>query len=206
MENQNHKQMRFDQPKFKTFYRNPKTQELEPSRLKEIYKEIFVMEEFLPKEIELNILNQLNSMTKWNVHCNYYPEEMELNWFNNKLSLDMDLSIMAQMVSNIMTPEFMIFSHANFIRMLPGESSPVMCSYHDESPKKHDYNLALYVGNWTGGDLVFPKLNFTYSPKPRELLILKSDENYEHYVTKVISGTRYVWIDYAIKHPGYVVM
>jgi hypothetical protein len=174
--------------------------------MKEIYPEIFVYEEFLPGFLEKQYLNMIYETKNWNIHGNYDAGDFGDKFWKDKLTEDFNLMHLISMVTNMITPEFMPFPHLNFIRMLPGDSSKTYCSKYLGNPGTHDLNLAVYLGNWTGGNLVFPKLNFSYTPKPRDLLIFKADEKYEHYITEVKSGERYSWITYGIKHPGYVPM
>ena len=65
------------------------------------------------------------------------------------------------------------------------------------------YKIAVYVSDFSGGEIVFPNIGFEYKPEAGDLLIFKSGIEYEHYTKTVISGTRYVYMDYLIKHPAY---
>lgn len=204
-------EMRFENPKYKNYIRTADDKDGNPGQLiqtpmQEIYPEIFVYKNFLPESVEKNYLSMIKSSKNWNVHGNYDTGDFGDKFWINKLSEDFNLMHLIVMVTNTITPEFMPFPHLNFIRMLPGDSSRVYCSNYPENVGTHDLNLCVYLGQWTGGELVFPKINFTYNPEPRDLLIFKSDPLYEHYISEVKSGERYSWISYGIKHPGYVPM
>lgn len=56
-----------------------------------------------------------------------------------------------------------------------------------------DVSTVLYLGGeFTGGLLVFTKLGITINPKKGSLVIFPSGEKYEHLVTKVESGQRFM--------------
>jgi hypothetical protein len=211
---------RYADPKYKKYIYDIKNENINPggllpSPIKEIYEEIFVYENFLPEHLEKKYLQVIKSLDKWDFHNSYIDSEPNASWLNDRISLDFThlndktricLSELYALVSDVLTPEYMPFPHFNFIRMLPGEKSPLYATRHKNNPTIHDLNISVYLGEWTGGDLVFPKLNFSYSPKPRDLLIFKSDYDYKYYIDNVESGERYSWITYGIKHPGYFPM
>jgi Rps23 Pro-64 3,4-dihydroxylase Tpa1-like proline 4-hydroxylase len=73
---------------------------------------------------------------------------------------------------------------------------------HDDlhSGKEHfKVSIVLYPGGeFTGGDIIFPNINFKYSPKAGDAVIfLSAPKEFEHGVELVTSGKRYVmpvWI------------
>jgi hypothetical protein len=59
------------------------------------------------------------------------------------------------------------------------------------------------MSEFSGGEIVFPEINFEYKPEAGELLVFDIDSKLDHYTKPVTSGTRYVYMDYVIQHPGY---
>lgn len=92
---------------------------------------------------------------------------------------------------NLYISEFMISSY------YPGYSMDV----HTDIADRYHFSVSgvLYFNNdFTGGDIIFPNINYRYSPQLGDLVLFKSDltEN-DHGVEEVTSGIRYVmpvWI------------
>ena len=61
-----------------------------------------------------------------------------------------------------------------------------------------DVSLLIYLNNdFTGGNITFPKFNFTYRPEVGDLLIFPSDHRYMHRAEVVYSGFRYAVVSWA---------
>lgn len=61
-------------------------------------------------------------------------------------------------------------------------------SYHNPEPIV--FGVAIYLNDdFTGGELVYPELNLTVKPRPRNMVIHKAQ--YLHKVLPVTSGSRY---------------
>ena len=61
-----------------------------------------------------------------------------------------------------------------------------------------DISLLLYLNNdFTGGALSFPLFNYTYRPRPGDLIFFPSDFRYQHQAHPVETGLRYVVVSWA---------
>jgi len=61
-----------------------------------------------------------------------------------------------------------------------------------------DISLLLYLNDdFTGGELEFPVFNYTYQPRPGDLLFFPSDFRYRHQANAVQSGVRYAIASWA---------
>lgn len=171
------------------------------SNIIKLSEEIYLYKNFLEKAIADKYLTNLESFSEdqWHLHENYEPGDLNGDYWDGKLSLDIiDMQFQNTLV-NYFAPDFWPYQHCNFIRLKTGESA-------DESFEIYnfiDYKIALYLGNFSGGEIFFPKLNVEYKPESNDLLIFKSDINHKHITKTVTSGTRYAYIDFLVKHPGY---
>jgi len=189
---------------FKTFKDN--------SFIKEIYPEIFLYKNFIPEDINYEYLFILNSKPdQWNIHGNYqigdHNEFGDLYDWTDKLSFDFNFDYLKSKLITTIAPIHWIFNHRNFIRLKIGDSTALSTSYEEMNMMyaKPQYKLAYYLGSWTGGELVFPKINFEFKPEQGDLLIFSPDKDYTHFTKEVTSGTRYCYIDLLNYHPGYFI-
>jgi hypothetical protein len=98
-----------------------------------------------------------------------------------------------------------MYQHANFVRLKTGQFAEINNNssfYINDDPIAY-YKIGLYIGDFEGGEINFPKINFKYKPEENDLLIFKVDREYEHETLEVTSGTRYAYMDCLIPHPGY---
>lgn len=189
---------------FKTFKDNP--------FIKEIHPGIFLYKDFLPNYVNHKYRSELElRKDEWNMHGNYTVGDHEefgdlYNW-KDKLSFDFNLDYLKLKIVNTVAPIYWIFNHTNFIRLRTGDSAALSISYEDMNMMyaKPEYKLVYYIGNWTGGELVFPKINFEFIPEEGDLLIFSPDREYVHFTKEVTSGTRYCYIDVLNYHPGYFI-
>jgi hypothetical protein len=68
-----------------------------------------------------------------------------------------------------------------------------------------DYGVCVYFGDYTGGEVYYPKLQIEVEVKPGDLIIHGALQDYEHGVKVVKSGTRYTYSNFALKaekNPG----
>lgn len=78
-----------------------------------------------------------------------------------------------------------------FLKYLNGMSSP---SHFDDLAEYTIRVTLLYYpnDNYEGGEIVFPKFNVTIKPKADQIILFPSSYVYEHYVSEVKNGIRYV--------------
>lgn len=178
----------------------------------EIHPEIFLYKNFLPTYLNKKYCSIMESKeNEWNKHGNYSVDDHNefgdlYNW-NSKLSFDFNFDSLKIKIINLVSPVHWGFNHTNFIRLKTGDSAPVSRSYEDMNAMhlKPLYKLCYYIGEWTGGELFFPLLNFEFKPEEGDLLIFSSDKEYIHLTKEVTSGTRYCYIDMLNYHSGYFI-
>lgn len=143
----------------------------------------------------------------WYSHFNVEAGDMSGYFLDGKLSLDLvERTLHDRLITEFATENLWIYCHGNFLRLKSGESSNIedsatkwLTGYKPFVQSK----IALYINDFEGGEIVFPKIEFEYKPEAGELLVIDIDENLEHYTKPVISEIRYVYMDYIIQHPGY---
>jgi hypothetical protein len=178
----------------------------------EIFPKIYLYKNFLPRYLNDKYRSEMELRKEsWNKHGNYSVGDHEdfgdlYNW-TDKLSFDFNFEHLKYKIINLISPPYWIFSHTNFIRLKTGDSAPLTRSYEDMDAmySKPLYKLVYYIGDWTGGELVFPLLDFEFKPEEGDLLIFSSDREYVHLTKEVTSGVRYCYIDMLNYHPGYFI-
>ena len=73
------------------------------------------------------------------------------------------------------------------VKRLPGNIHGLHDDY--EYGDEHlQYGGVVYLNSWQGGEIYFPKVNFSYSPNGRDMILFDShDKMYTHGVKKVLS-------------------
>lgn len=169
---------------------------------------IYLFKNFLNKDILDRLILKISELGKndWFRHENIIPGDISGEYWDGKLSLDIIDQDFHDSLINFFAPEFWIFSHGNILKIESGESSNIEHSLSDKMEYYKEiipYKMAVYLSDFGGGEIVFPNVGFEYKPEAGDLLIFKSGLEYEHYTKEVTSGTRYVYMDYLIKHPQY---
>jgi hypothetical protein len=163
-------------------------------------KEIYLYENFYE---DLDSIEQpLIQMEEkdWSTHGNYEVNDHGFEYWNNILSLDFVERKFHDSIINFVSPEYWILSHGNFMRLRKEDSAPI---YNNSMPDSIEYVLAYYAGDFTGGEILFLDSDIKYQPKKNDLIIFKPCS---FDISPVISGTRYSYLDYLIRHPGYIVV
>lgn len=143
----------------------------------------------------------------WYFHANLETGDIAGDFLDGKLSLDVVYRpLHDKLITQFATKHLWIYCHGNFLRLRPGEGSSIKDSSTellvDYRPFIQD-KIALYISEFSGGEIVFPEIGLEYKPEAGELLVIEIDEKLDHYTKPVKSGVRYVYMDYVIKHPGY---
>lgn len=174
-----------------------------------LQENIFLYKNFFDKDVLKTYENKLNSLDKdqWFKHENYEEGDIENNYWNGKLSTDIIESDFLNKLVNYFAPSHWIMQNTNFVRLQSGQSSIDELStgeFEGENfilDNAFEYCIAIYFGEWEGGEINFPLANFKYLPKYGDMLIFKPNSN--HFTEEVRSGVRYAYQDYLIKNPGY---
>ena len=159
---------------------------------------IYLYKNFYPDVEQIDSL--LSSVTDWDSHGNYEPNDHTDEFWKGKLSPDFIDKRFHEYIINLIAPEYWILSHSNFMKLGPEDNCPV---YNNNIPKEFEYILAYYAGNFTGGAITFLDADITYQPERNDLILFKPTSI---DISKVKSGTRYSYLDYLIKHPGYIMV
>lgn len=123
------------------------------------------------------------------------------NWYADKTYELEDLAYSYKKVSELLLPELYVVPSIAMLITQTGDEMFV----HTDSPEHEedvdspdhfetchivDYGVVMYYGEWTGGDVFYPKLGLSVSPKAGDLLIHKSRHPYDHGVKPIESGVR----------------
>lgn len=68
-----------------------------------------------------------------------------------------------------------------------------------------EFGVVLYFGEFTGGEVIYPKQDRVVSVQPGDLVIHGALEDYAHGVKPVLSGSRYAYSNFCLeasKNPG----
>lgn len=188
---------KFD-PENVSFIKNEKTVE--------IAKNIFLVKNFLSEREfgKYYKIIQCFDEDSWNEHFSREPGDLSDFW-KDKLSPDFIDYVLTNAIVNFLAPEYWPLKHQNVCRLKTGESSNgIIKTKNNKKGYGFSYNLAFYFGEFTGGELCIEGIEFKYKPEPNDLIIFDADYSYE--IKKVTGGTRYSYIDYIHRHPGYYIM
>jgi hypothetical protein len=175
----------------------------EDTNLIQLYEDIYVYKNFLDINILDGYKKRLDSFSEndWHQHGNYEIGDIEGTFWGDKCSLDIIDRKFHDPIFNFFAPNYWMYQHDNFVRLKSEQFSEL--DYNHSSIGLAEYKVAIYFGDFTGGKVVFPDLKVEYQPESNDLLIFKIDQKYNHKTEPVTSGTRYAYMDYLIKHPGY---
>jgi len=144
---------------------------------------------------------QSHNEQEWHQHENIESGDIDGTFWEDKCGADIINTLdIHDPLLDVLAPSHWTYQHINFIRLRAGQRSEI--NLH-QSAIFAEYKIAWYLGNFKGGEIVFPNLNFKYQPEHNDLLIFKINSDTHHYTDIVTSGTRYAYMDYIIPHPGY---
>lgn len=169
---------------------------IEDKNYKLIGHGIYLYKNFLdPKDIEY-IYEQIKALPEedWFTH----PTEPN---FDGRISVNLDVNAIHAKIIDSVIPYYWINQHLTVNRLRSGEEGPV---FGNPLWNSADYIVAIYFGEWVGGELkILNDPDFKIKANAGDLLLLPINES-KYQVTKVLSGTRYVYIDYMYKHMEWV--
>jgi hypothetical protein len=169
---------------------------IQDTNYKHIGHGIYLYKNFLDyKEISY-VKEQIQSLTEkdWYTH----PTESD---FDGRVSINLDVNVIHQKIIDSVIPYYWINQHFTVNRLRENEEGPV---FGNPLWNSADYIVAIYFGEWVGGELkILNDPDFKIKANPGDLLLLPINES-KYQVTKVLSGTRYVYIDYMYKHMEWV--
>ena len=166
----------------------------------EIYKDIghgiHLYKNFLSEKEIRFIERQISELEEkdWFTH----PTESS---FDGKVSINLDLSLIHSKIVDSVIPFYWINQHDTINRLKRGQEG---IPFGKPEWNSADYIVAIYFGEWVGGELkIVDDLDFKIKAGPGDLLLLPINES-KYQVNKVLSGVRYVYIDYMYKHMEWV--
>lgn len=177
--------------------------------LKEIYPGILSCKNYLEKsELEYYAKTLADCPEEtWFSHYDIEPGDINGKFLDGKLSLDIvKRSLHEKLINFFAIDHLWIYCHSNVLRLKTGEYSSLEDNNTERLIKYFPFiknKIALYISKFSGGEIVFPEIDFEYKPEIGELLVIDIDKKLNHYTKPVTSGIRYVYMDYVIKHPGY---
>ena len=159
------------------------------------------------KDLGVTVVNDFLNDEECQVLINYL-ENVESGWGNSnqlrKMSFNPESDKIKELVLKCLDKVKEIYGNDLFVAeyLLSYYSTGYHMDVHSdlEDGKNHfKVSLVTYLNNdFTGGDIVFPILNFRYAPKKGDLaLFLSKPKENIHMVDSVLSGKRYVmpiWI------------
>jgi len=176
--------------------------------LKEIAPGVWLYKNFLPEDVAQYMLDLVENVTddQWdNEHFNLEPNDHFYDFWHSRTSVQIwPFEKLHAVTSAFFAPEYWITGAFRFFcRFQTKDILPTQAEIENRNIRNNHYNffskwrLGIYIGNFTGGEVVFPDFNnFTVAVGPRDMLIWKS--NYQFTVNKVTSGTRYSYSDFLI--------
>jgi prolyl 4-hydroxylase len=159
------------------------------------------------KDLGITVVNDFLNDEECQVLINYL-EDVEPGWGNSnelrKMSFNPESDKIKELVLKCLNKVKEFYGNDLFIAeyLLSYYSSGYSMNVHTDLEDGKDHfkvSVVTYLNNdFTGGDIVFPKLDFRYSPKKGDIAIfLSKPEQNIHGVEVVKSGKRYVmpiWI------------
>jgi hypothetical protein len=192
---------------------------------------IFIIKNVIPKELIEKIENGLNKTPK---DLNPFDQSL-ISWYSKKTAYNIDGTMdLWEFISKLIGPELVIHPCISYLRVRPGDDgmfihsdSPGKGACHLLSQADRwstccllDYGVCAYFGDYEGGEIFYPSINpdgtikaegnsqegcFEYKPEKGDIVIHSAFEPYSHGVREVISGTRWVFSNFALKaedNPG----
>lgn len=176
--------------------------------LKEIAPGVWLYKNFLNERDEQGMLASVENMTEaeWNnTHWNLEPNDQFHDfWFSRVSTLIWPFEQLHATTASFFAPEYWITGAFRFFcRLAPKDKAPTQIEIENRHVSNNHFNffskwrLGIYMGEFTGGEVVFPDFNnFTVAVNRRDLLVWKA--NYQFSINEVTSGVRYSYSDFLI--------
>ncbi len=178
--------------------------------LKQLDDKIWYFEGFLSKE-EVEAINHLAAGKDTT------PRPFHENSFQ-RTDVIPELFDIWKKVSDVLYPTHVVHPYLSLLAYEKGSSMTPHCDSpgegnHDKLTVPDewqtctvlDFGVCVYFGDFTGGEVYYPRRNIELAVKPGDLVIHGALEEYEHGVKEITSGTRYSYSNFALpldKNPG----
>ena len=161
-------------------------------------KHIYVIENFLEQSMLDELIEQTTSELDWNL--------LEGPFVSNRVCLvkNTEISNLIQnSVSDLFWGQYDVYDGDTIVRQSPGDQMHVHCDnpwldnvLSESSVPENAFNIwgsVLYLNEFEGGEIYYPRLNIQYKPKPGDLIIHPTISLYEHGTKPVLgSNKRYI--------------
>jgi predicted 2-oxoglutarate/Fe(II)-dependent dioxygenase YbiX len=148
---------------------------------------VYEIEGFLPEELRIALLSESDTNLGWNtLHIGNTVKTI-----GNELYVNLKMQDIYKNIEKFFTNiESMIYSRD--LRRL--KKSEFMWPHTDDGnldkSKKIIFGIAIYLNdNFEGGELIYPNLGLSITPKPGSMVI--HDASFKHQVFPVLNGNRY---------------
>jgi hypothetical protein len=180
---------------------------------KKILDGVYIYKNFMPEEMKAHYkgkISQLKAHDWTRVHNNYEDGDIDHKWEHGKISQPIVYSHgLDGLLSGFFSPDFINTGrHPYFIRLQEGDKVELnngMPLAHQSIQQGNNmgakYKVGLYLGEWTGGELCIPEINFEIKPEENDLIVWEN--SYDHYIKEVTSGIRYSYCDYLSRPPEF---
>lgn len=178
--------------------------------LKQLDDKLWYFEGFLSKE-EVEIVNELAKNKETT------PRDFHENSFQ-RTDIIPELFDIWKKVSDVLYPTHVVHPYLSLLAYKKGSSMDPHCDSPGEG--NHDkltvpdewqtctvleFGVCVYFGDFTGGEVYYPKRKIELAVKPGDLVIHGALEDYTHGVKEITSGTRYSYSNFVLpldKSPG----
>lgn len=143
-----------------------------------------------------------------------------VDWYQHKMTPPIpELREVWNNLSELFYPEYVLQPDLKLQTIRPGDNGMFV---HADSPGRGNQNklkspdtwniccnlefgMAVYFGDFTGGETFYPDLDIEIAPKPGDLIIHGATEKWKHGVREVTSGVRFAYSNFATRpedNPG----
>lgn len=171
--------------------------------VKEIDKNIYLHKDFMFKTYENYANFALSGSPEKSWQWGHYRCSKQDEYARNTTmeEIGRQLGNIVQSLSNYFIPEYNIIYYPEFSRTISGEKNNTHLN-NIQNTDFIDYGILYFLGNFEGGELYFPEIDFTYQPKSNDLLIFSKEYFDKLEVRDVTSGIKYTYLTYALKNIG----
>lgn len=184
-------------PKDIHLYMNGEVPFRDNPNIEQIHEYLFLYKNFLDQPVVDKYTKILESLSEddWN-------QDNANDYWVGKASPAIIENDIHKPVLDLVDPVFATYQIPNFYRLKAGQHAELQTAdlYYGENGQRiiAHYKIALYLGEFEGGEICFPDVQFEYKPNPGDLLLFKVHPYLNHYTKVVTSGNRYVYADLGI--------
>jgi hypothetical protein len=165
--------------------------------IEQIHEYLFIYKNFLNQETIDKYTETLNNLSDSD-----WRQPYSNSYWSDKASPEIIGNDIHKPVMDLLSPIFWTYRVPSFYRLRQGQEAELQTpdNYYGKDGQRiiGHYKLAIYLGEFEGGEICFPDVTFEYKPNPGDLVIFKIHPHLNHYTKPVLSGNRYVYADLAI--------